>query len=226
MADLTKVVEKYREFSNFLNEVDLSDINKKYSRKELQDTVKNIRNIDIRSMTLEISRIEEKMKLEEHPELLEVHNFPILKKIDFLSEEKKIELDRYLVRLRVGNYVAKSGLYTIARKPEVNHQLIEWLKDNGVIAEQWLVNCINCSDTLGKVETNSEKAVLDNSLKAYRETYDYQHYERIMDVLNNQDLCMECDILLDDMLENYSGDFMYEPIYKMQMERDRSLDNV
>jgi len=220
MANTKEILDKIREFNDYLASIDVGKLKENYTRKELEQFVKDIYNVKTTSIAYEVSKLTERMKEEEFPQLLAVHHFPIIDEIDFLLEEEKIKLDEFLVRFRVGNYI--SGLWRITRDRKKIEKLEEWLHDQHVIRDKYLVNCPHCFDSnVSTLLTGKEKQDLDVALKRYNDERNYTDYEFITKKVDH--LCLECENEpdIDDCME-----FSYETLYEMMMERDTSLDNV
>lgn len=219
---MEKIVGKYKEFSEYLDGIDLSKVEDNYTREEIKNIIQEIQDVKLRYITLELGKIEEKMKEEEYPEILGVHHFPIIKEITFLTDKQKLELDKYLVRFRVATYLSKTGLYRIVY--EKADQLLEWLEDKGVVEVGYLLSCFKCrEDNIGKL-TKEEKDLFEEYFNKYQETKGYDYYEKMEELTRGY--CTECDSSLDEMLDYGIGKPYYEPIYKIIMERDTTYDNV
>ncbi|PFU84654.1 hypothetical protein COK91_03120 [Bacillus cereus] len=217
-----QILEKYKEFNEFLMSVSIEDLRKQFNRHELNTFKSNLYNTKLRSLAYEISKMTDEMKIEEFPQLLGVHHFPILNEIDFLTEEQKINLDKELVGYRVGNYV--SGLWKITRDESKRKQLLKWLLDNGILETKHAALCPYChSGNVTDIMTTQEKDKLDSMFSDYKKVYDEDLEEKLQDILEN--VCMECDSFteVDDLkLE----ELKYTEYYQMKKERDKSLDNA
>lgn len=215
-----QVLTKYNELNEFLNSISLDDLRKQFNRHELNEFKSNLYNTKLRSLAYEISKMTDEMKFEEFPQLLGVHHFPILNEIDFLTEEQKINLDKELVRYRVGNYV--SGLWKITRDESKRKQLLKWLLDNGILETKHAVLCPYCHNgNVTDTMTTQEKDKLDSMFSNYKKAYDEDLEENLQDILEHA--CMECDSFteVDDLKE-----LKYTEYHQMKKERDNSLDNA
>lgn len=217
MTLFEEIKTKYQEFNTYLESIDLQDLRKKHSREELKKLSKELYAIEIRSLAYELSKITEEMKKEEFPQLLGVHRYPVLKEIDFLTEEEKIKLDKHLVMVRKGNYLY--GLHNVTRNSEKVKMILKFLLERGVVEESYFALCPRCgsghiSAQLGK----NEKEKLDIVMK------DKNHSERD-EVLEKylEYVCMDCDS--EPNVEHLS-ELFYKTVHKMMIERDKSLDNV
>ncbi|PGC56586.1 hypothetical protein COM24_07180 [Bacillus toyonensis] len=223
MITAEAIISKYNEFGEFLKTVDISELKQQYTRKELITLSESIRTSDLRSLWHEIYKLTEQLKLEEFPELLGVHNFPVLKKIDFMTENQKIELDKKLVSFRVGNYLPYLGRYTDEHK-----KLEEFLLENEMVEKEYVVTCPCCGrdEWLSGTLDTKTKEVLDKLLtkEIVDECDDEEAFDNIVDTT-----CQECDFYpeLESMREYKSKDQLhYKELLKMNVKRDTSLDNI
>jgi hypothetical protein len=160
------------------------------------------------------------MKEEEFPQLLGVHNFPIINEIDFLSDKQKLELDKFLVMHRVGNYVY--SFWKVVSGDKLIKQLESWLEEKEVIEKCYTVICPNCYEGhLSKTMPKTEKEVLEKMFKDYKASGDYDLWEKLSKIMPEG--CMECDDVreIDAMDELHFKDYQI-----MKMQRDSSLDNA
>lgn len=211
MVRLSEIKGKIEEFNQYIENIDLEELSENYTRKELEQFVKDVYRMDSPSIASKVSNLTKEMKIAEYPQLLGVHHFPVLENIPFLTDDEKIGLDKYLVRLHVGDYVF--GLWRIVDQ-EKSEKLQNWLEENGVIENQYFVRCPHCHDEVLTVLTEDEKRKIDDQNR--EQTFQFL-FEKIYS------MCMECEMEIDiDSIEHIT----YEPVYKMKMERDTSLDHV
>ncbi|PGV23046.1 hypothetical protein [Bacillus cereus] len=223
MITAEAIISKYNEFGEFLKTVDISELKQQYTRKELITLSESIRTSDLRSLWHEIYKLTEQLKLEEFPELLGVHNFPVLKKIGFMTENQKIELDKKLVSFRTGEYLPYLGRYTDEHK-----KLEEFLLENEMIEKEYVVTCPCCgrSEWLSNTLDTKTKETLDELLTRENvdDCDDVETFNRIVDRI-----CEECDFYpeLESMrVYKAQNQLRYKELFKMKMKRDTSLDNV
>lgn len=151
------------------------------------------------------------MKKEEFPQLLGVHHYPELAEIDFISEKKKIELDKYLCMIRKGQYVFQFWKYT-----NDTDRLRDILLKKGIIGKVYHMNC-SChrdevlTDKMTWEEIEQIKAAIINK--------DDDFLEEFYDGL----YCHKCEDF-----EEYSewNDRYVKEQYILIKDRDSSLDNV
>lgn len=85
-----------------------------------------------------LEEILKEKKIKEYPEVLDVHYYPVIKNIDFLSDNEKIDLDKtiknaYLIRLSRG------------KLNELNNKILHFLLTNKIIERQYIFHC-SCGD--------------------------------------------------------------------------------
>lgn len=213
-----QVISKYMEFSQYLESIDVNAWKGQFSRKELQEFESSIRKIKIRSLPYDISKLTDEMKKEEYPQLLGVHHFPLINKIEFLSEEQKIKLDEHLVKHQVGNYV--NDLWGIVKDQKLQDLLFEWLLDKGVLEKKYAVMCPGCHDGIvSKLVDEEEKNHTQKLFDQYKEDGNWDLHEQIV----TEFICMGCDQEFElDEISKLSWKLFHE----MKMKRDNSLDNV
>lgn len=219
MSIKEEILKKYNELNEFLQGIDIETLQKEYTRSELKELQSAIYGVKLRSLAYEISEVVDKMKKEEYPELLGVHHYPGLKEIDFLSEKQKIELDKYLVKFRKGNYV--SNLWRIGNDSKLAKKIEQFLIDKGIVEKVFYVNCSRCSDNyLSKQLTETEKLELDELFK------DPSKIEERQDKLEDGTLYEYCDECSYEINFERPSLLQYAELLKLVKERDKSLDNV
>ena len=220
MKNLQDILDKYEDFSSYLKEIDLQKLRQTHTRLEIRKFLERLNSIKIRSLSYEVGQMEEKMKVEEFPQLLGVHHFPILNEIDFLNEEKKIELDNFLVRFRVGNYLG--NLWHIVREDNNIKRLEDWLVEKGVLERTYAIICSHChEEAISPFMTAQEKEEIENAFKRYKELKDNSAYERVLEAI--EEICMECEVKTDI---RYIDELSFNTRLRMTMEKDSSLDNL
>lgn len=223
MITAEEIISKYNEFGKFLKTVDISELKQQYTRKELITLSESIRTSDLRSLWHEIHKLTEEMKTQEFPELLGVHRFPILKEIDFMTEEEKIELDKKLVGFNVGHYLPYLGRYTNEHK-----KLEQFLLENNVVEKQYVVTCPCCggNEWLSNTLDTKTKEAFDELLtkEIVDDCDDVEAFTNIVDRI-----CDECDFYpeLESMrVYKAQNQLRYKELLRMNMKRNTSLDNV
>lgn len=216
------IVRKYREFSDYLNSIDLSQLCSMYSRKELQELKDTLHKIDIRSLPYELRTKIDEMKHREFPQLLGVYRYPVINEIDFLSDQEKIDLDKHLGRFRVGDSI--SSLWLPVKNKGMGVRVIDWLVDNGVIDRFYVVLCPNCfRGSVTKLFSENDRNELSKAFVEYQKSTGGRDclLKKFMDL--NYGECVECeeepDFMRAELLE-------FNTVYKMKINGDKSLDYV
>ena len=134
--NMKEVIKKYEEFKTFLETIDIEDLKNTYSRQELQAFQEQLKTISLPQLSWEIGKLLKEMKEEEFPQLKSVYRYPELNEIDFMTEKKKVELDKYLGMLKPGDYIFNLFRYT--NQPQ---KLESYLKEKGIIGEVYHLTC-------------------------------------------------------------------------------------
>lgn len=134
--EFDQLVQKYKEFNAYLSSITPEFLKENCTRQELTELYEELKTVKSVPFTWELSRLIKAMKEEEFPELKGIHHYPELNEIDFMSEEKKLNLDKHLMMLRPGHYVF--GLYRITNQVE---QLEAFLLSKGIIKEVYHLVC-------------------------------------------------------------------------------------
>lgn len=210
-----QILTKYKELNEHLEKIDLNQLCQLYSRQELNDFKSKLYDVRLRSLAYEIGEVTKKMKEEEYPELLGIHHYPVLKEIDFLSEEEKLELDKFLVKF-VPNRDYVQSFWRVVKSTVKTNRLKEFLIEKGVVEERHVIKCPSCHQSYASIiMTNEQKNDLDNLLKSDADYEDLEKYLHFM-----------CDDCFHELDINEINEFCTEILLKMIMKRDSSLDNV
>jgi hypothetical protein len=218
MTNTNVILEKYKEFNDFLNSVDLESLKKEYNRGELLALKKQLYDVKLLNLPFEIGKLTDQMKLEEYPELMGVHHYPILKELDFLNDSQQVELDTFLSKHRVGNYL--NGLWSLFKlmsykdKENVLKQIELFLTENGIVESVHYVLCPSCSSHLSSNLTNTQRAKIESALSSKTD-------REILDELL-QFSCDECFYDLDYDVKQVP----FKSSLKIIKGRNTSLDNV
>jgi hypothetical protein len=220
--NLEEIVRKFEEFSSYVAGIDREELKKQFTRKELDEfneKIWNVRNINLWG---DVRKIIDEKKLEEYPELLGVHNFPVLKEIDFMTEEEKITLDTKLTGYRVGDYL--SGFWRFTKKEK---ELKEFLLDKGIIKKVYYLEC-NCeeyflSEKLSEEEKNELEALFKKPNAEWTDA-DHELYNKQLESYCNDCGACEDDSTVKEYFER--GSIHFKELLTVVAERDTSLDNV
>jgi hypothetical protein len=230
---LRNIIDKYIEFNKYLNEINIEDF-KQFSREELTEFNSTLRKSDdFRFLCLEIDEIVKEKKLQEYPELLGVHHYPEIKKLDCISDEDKIKLDNYLADMRFNSYIYKHSdkWDRLSKKwdKDVSDKVFEFLISNNIIKRFYKLKV--CHDTMIFDDEKINKYFKLFSLKkrtdklSDKEWEEYNELEQELDYLEY--CCIDCDreiCITKEMITsliNNSNAYMYKVI----KERDKTFDN-
>lgn len=215
---IKQILDRHNEFAAYLDGIDLAELRRQYTRAELQEFSSKLYAIKQKSIAYEISKITEEMKVEEFPQLKGVHHFPVIQELDFLGEDQKLQLDKYLMQFGVGNYL--SGLWRISKNTEITSRIELFLKDKGVVEEQYFALCPRCIDGhISSTLTTADKEKLEQALKM--DPDDLERFELLEKMLPY--ICMECDSSPD---YEEIKEVRYKTVLRMKLARDTSLDDV
>lgn len=146
LKNFYKINNKYQEikeevdkFYNFLREanskIDLSEIKSNCDYKETKDIYQRIQFcINDKSVLNELKEIMNEKKEKEYPQILGVHYFPDLLKIELLSDERKIKIDKIL-RDAYDKFYKRRELHYLGE--DVLNSLI----DVGILEKEYLLGC-------------------------------------------------------------------------------------
>lgn len=177
-----------------------------------------------------------KKKEDAYPEILNVHYYPCIKDMDFLTKEQQILLDIFLMKrghgTRINKYDTLKALYPkrtiINYENPIGDKIVNFLLDKNIIEKQYKFYC-NCGDCT-TVFSEEEKQRFFNYHNFDTKNCTDEEYE--FHEMNYEDgflfvTCMErddCDIELssiEDFEENLEG-----YIYKLIVEPDMTLDRL
>ncbi|WP_121616595.1 hypothetical protein [Virgibacillus halodenitrificans] len=210
-----EILNKYKKFNDYLENIDLNSLRNNFSRQELNDFKNKLYDIKIRSLPYEISNMTKEMKEEEYPELLGIHHYPILKEIDFLTEKEKMDLDNFLVKF-IPNRDFVQTFWKVVKSPKKTELLKKYLIEKGVVEERYVVKCPNCHQGhLSKMMSNEKKEELKTLLHNKATYYKLEPYLNFI-----------CDDCFDELDPYEIDEFSMQTYLILVMERDKSLDHV
>lgn len=227
MNILNQILQKKKEYEDFMNAVDLQEL-EQFSREELTAFTKAYHETSGRYIISEVNNIIKRKKQEEYPELLGVHHYPELKDIDFLTEEQLIKLDNHLAKNR-GTHTSFSLLGDIVHW-NMHEKIYEWLLEKGILIRKIHLKC-SCDaggSWLSKAfdETYKEQWIAD--LKKSNE-----EFEPIglltQDEFRYFGYCDECDnneYSLGDIPHSFLEKLQFHHFYVKVKDRNTSLDHV
>lgn len=212
------IINKKREFSKYIGSINVEEMAKKYTRKELSEFVDELRKIDLISLEYKVSEQIQKKKEEEYPEILSVHCYPVIKEMDFLSEKEKLMLDKLLMMIGKGNYVY--GLQRKLGSIEKIKMVEDFLIEREVVEAKYYCKCPGCgSGDISSELTLNEKEELE---KVFKEPEHECREEMIETKLEY--ICLDCESDVGDF-DNLK-ELTFRRVCKLVVDRDRSLDNV
>lgn len=218
--ELKKFEEIQKEIRNINNNINLDDVklNMNYSEaKELYKLILSRSNN--KDMIKNFKDILEDKKAEEYPEIKGVHYYPIIKEIDFLSEEEKIKLD-ILIKDASTKVSIRESL------TDLDYRILDFLVNKKIIEKQYVFGC-NC----GSFECN-EKIITEekfNKLKQYWE----KDTQGLTTEEEDKEMCYGCiyvscwhdsDIEIS-CLEEFEENLRYYR-YSVKVKPDLTLDNI
>lgn len=242
-AFLKDIIDKYKEFNEFLNNLDIKSF-EKFNRVELKEFYDClIENNQRRYLSLEINKLMEKKKKEEFPQLLKVHNYPMLNKIDFLSEEEKIKLDNLLLSFGKSSYFGATNrkwrdfIDNFENKNEISEKILKFLLDNKMISTSYEIEL--CCNRAVVTYEQLEKIIRCKEL-LLKEDKSNSHYAEIEDLKMNMpydidfsedgcQYCLDCGDEIDISLNEYKdmlNSHLSQCYCKLIVDRDKSFDNV
>lgn len=146
--EIKKVNKRYEEevqiLNSFCNEVrkmndniDLEEVKNTLNYAEAKELYKLILSCNSNSDRCEeLKTIVKDKKIKEYPQILDVHYYPVIKEIDFLTDDKTILLDKII-----------KGAYKNARKSrelsKMDFKVLKFLIDKEMIEKIYVFRC-NC----------------------------------------------------------------------------------
>ncbi|MGF7535342.1 hypothetical protein AAGG74_16960 [Bacillus mexicanus] len=210
------IIQKKKEYSEFVESINIEELGKKYTREELKTLEDELKKINLESIKYELSNVIEKKKKEEYPELQGVHHYPVIKELDFLTENEKVLLDKHLLMIRKGNIIG--GLTRKMHYGKVG-KVENFLIEKGIAEPEYIAICPSCGrGTVSGMLSDKEKNELEEIIKDVNNP----RREVIMENTLNY-TCQECE-----EFEEVEGikELQFKRTCRLVAERDKSLDNV
>jgi hypothetical protein len=223
---LNEILEAYTQFQTYLSTIQLDELKKQHTRKELDELKDNLREIKKRELPYELGMLADEMRKEEHPEILGVHYFPVIKEIDFLTEPEKVALDKMLARQRKSYFLTANGWRVVTKTTAKHQPLVQFLLEKSIIKEEKVLVCPHCEDShLTRRLSLKEVAKLESDIKAYQQATSYTERESLCDTIRScvNEYCDECDAEVDWTTRTK---FHYKTFHTVAAEADRTLDAV
>ena len=205
-----QILSIFRTLNEQLNQIDVPSLKEQFNREELTELNREIYELKVAepSIRKEIHELTEQMKKEELPQLLGVYRFPIINKIDFLSQESKVLLDKELAKYNTHQSGFNIGIHIFEGSAELKNKAIEWLIENDVLHIQYHTECPECDDprylTFTKTEFLEEQAkyiLAKNFLESYKKLSEEERAEKRIEYFDaenvleelNEDYQCECE---------------------------------
>lgn len=220
MSIQQQILDTYKGFQSFLEGVDLEEI-KKLSRTELTDLQNKLYQIRFRNIAFEISNAIKEKKEDQFPQLKGVHHYPVINDIDFLNEEIKMALDKYLVGFRVGQYLG--GLSHVVSGTDARAQTERFLIEKEIVVPAYIIKCPCChSGHLSNPLTEEACMALVSEIQEATQE-DFEQFE-MDDRL--QMYCSDCEKHIEqDVIKNDERRVISKYI-KLDKQRDTTYDNL
>ncbi|EMH2710021.1 hypothetical protein QMM46_10585 [Clostridioides difficile] len=218
IKDYMKLDNEYKEKKNELDktyeflrnieeQLDLKDLNG-YSYKEIKNIYNSIKNKKVSDKIGELMQIKKGV---EYPQINDVHYFSEIKDIDFLSQEDKVELDRFIAK----NSTFRDSSFNIGKKT------IDFLISNKIIE---IIYCFNCY--CGECQ---ELQLTQDELDLYKEYWLNEDTTEEEDEKMNYGIltigCWEYPDIEICSLEKFN-ECISSIYYKRIKKPDRTLDNI
>lgn len=224
--NLEVILQKFEELRFYVAGIDREELKKQFTREELKVFNEKLSDVKSDSLWYDIHRIIDAKKLEEYPELLQVHNFPALKEIDFMTEEQKIKLDERMSGFRVGEYVGGISRFVSDYK-----KLEHFLVDKGIAERVYYLQCSCEEQFLSDMLSEEDKVKLEEIMKKEYNGLiekwtkeDKEFYDKKV-----QEYCADCYAASEYHDANRQlerGQLFFKELLRMKVERDNSLYNV
>lgn len=216
-----EIISKVQELNSYLEGISLDELKKKYTRVELNEFVDKLRNEETRYLAYEISQLTAEMKKEEFPDLLGVHYFPVIKEMEFLTQDEKIKLDKYLARLRKGYRADNWHLVTNDNNKHI--PIKDFLLEKEIVSKKFLVLCPHCNDThISEYLTKEQMEEFKTNLKNYHNDKNDESLIAVSKIIDGN-YCDECD-------EDYSVEdiksYRFEEYTLMNGKPDLTLEKT
>lgn len=229
-----------KEYDN--KEQELSNLKKQISDLALKET-DNLSYLDLKNyfytikyyinyeIKEKIYKLLQKKKEEEYPEILDVHYYPCIKDMNFLTKEQQINLDKFLMKKRdykIHKFTILDNLnLNIDYDKPIEDKIIEFLLDKGIIERQYIF-CCNCGcehETIFAEEQKQKfynwhnfdtKNCTDEEYEEHEENYDDGFL--FVNCWREEDYELSSIKEFEDKLEGY--------VYKIIAKPDMTLDNL
>jgi len=232
---LQTIINKHKEFDTYLKQININEF-KQFTREELTELTKILPSyFSFRYLTSEINDIIEEKKLQEYPELLGVHHYPEIKKLDYISEDDKIKLDNFLIEWGFHSYLHEhtpklTGIFKNWSNEIINlSNILEFLASKQILERYYKMYI--CCDYIIVDEDKINKYVryfelYKNNVESSEK--EWEEFDKLQQELNyNFEYCSECDNEIE-ITEEIIMDTINKPsyLYKIIKERDKTYDKL
>lgn len=177
-----------------------------------------------------------KKKEDAYPEILNVHYYPCIRDMNFLTKEQQMLLDKFLMKRRCGTRIDKydtlKALYPkrtiINYENPIGDKIVNFLLDKNIIEKQYKFYC-NCGDCTTIFSEKEKQSFFNYHNFDTKNCTDEEYVAHEMNYKNGFLFvtCMErddCDIQLSSIKD--FEDNLYDCIYKIIAKPDMTLDNL
>ncbi len=146
------VHELYKELKKVNSMIDLEEVQRDLNYGQVKELFNMLSySISEKDVQDELEKIMDNKKIEEYPKILGVHYYPIIKEMDFISEERKIELDRFIEGCNRRASLKRDISI------ELNSEEIKFLVDNEILEPIYSFYCNCCGNCEPELITQSQK---------------------------------------------------------------------
>ena len=213
--ELKKKIEENRvEIEKKIKDIDFEDIDRNYNYTEAKEKMSSIGKFLLNEDC--VREFLKSKKEKEYPEILGVHYYPKIKEMHWLSEEKKIKLDKLL---KISKYIYQEELLYFLQ----NHETLGFLMKNKIIKKEYVLTCY-CGDwNCDKEIISEEKYQLYKKYWEDKDSITDEEYEEINYGYIELPCCHE-NIEIGDM-EEFEA-YLEEERYIIIKKPDLTLDNL
>lgn len=242
MNKISMLTKEYRnkeeELSNLkaqISDLSLKEIdNLSYlDLKNYYNIVEDFINLEVKQ---KICKLLKKKKEQKYPDILDVHYYPCIKDMDFLTKQQQIILDKFLVKEQksmIDKYKIISGLNSGMRKIDldfdnpIGDKIIEFLLDKRIIERRYVFSC-NCGCESETIFTEEQKQRFFNWHNFDIKNCTDEEYEEHDRNYSDGFLWLNCWNDNDDTLSSIEEfkDMLDRYVYKIIAKPDMTLDNL
>lgn len=178
-------LEKYKEYINFINNVDIEELTKGMTAQEVEEFRLTISNLSRSNINSKLSEKAKFLLEEENPILKVAHFYPELNNFSFLSKEQIKKLDRHLKLFQVGYPIF--NLYRVTFQTKLIEKIFNELISNGIAEDKHALVCSHCyEENLTSYVSEEKKNQMTELFKSYKENCNIFSSDKF---LNDLDSC-------------------------------------